>query len=611
MLTRAPHARAPRTQLPHLALARALPRARTRRDAKLHTGCACSNVNCPANSNSPVGSSDSSACACNAGYFGDAKAGCTKCPAGSYCPGGTEKKACPAWSSSDRGSSKLIDCVCNVGYMGTGVAGCSLCPVDSYCPGDGKVFQCTENANAKAGSAKCTCRDGWSEKKDGRCIRCPAGFYCPPEQDHQAMQCPANTQSPPGSIAQHNCKCLAGFENTAYEVKSNFFKVSAGDFAQVRDRCKQGGGEIASINTMREQMAALQVCSKCWIALAQRSPGSPWQNLDKHPVDFTAWALGKPDAAGMNYARACGASKDQACPAQQISTGYGAPAERAVDGNSNSNWGGASCTATNAVPAGRKQWWRVDMQQEIVVTSLVAAGRADCCEERTQGYTIFVGNEEPGNLEKNAVCVQDQPNLPKGGLVQTINCNSPVRGRYVYFVVPAGQVLTLCEVQVFGMPVTGGSLNVIYGFNDKLQSAQWDDFPASATFEGLCKKAAVPPTCTQISTPLLLGMNPGFITDFYYVGKDISDFPYDVVTTSVPNSEFVADQIPFYDDDQFNKLDKNVPPDRFAMTWTGMLGVEVGGTYTFTTESDDGSHLYVDGKMVVDNGGARAQYCQR
>jgi hypothetical protein len=446
MLTRAPSARALRTQLPHLALARALPRARTRRDAKCDPGCACSNVNCPANSNSPVGSSDSSACVCNAGYFGDAKAGCTKCPAGSYCPGGAEKKACPAMSSSDRGSSKLIECVCNVGYMGTGVEGCTVCPVDSYCPGGGKVFQCTDNANANAGSAKCTCRDGWSEKNDGTCIRCPMDFYCPPELDHQPMQCPANTESPPGSIAPHNCKCLAGFENAAYEVASNFFKVSSGDFAQVRDRCKQGGGEIASINTIREQIAALQVCSKCWIALAKGSPGSPWENLDNHPVDFTAWALGKPDTAN-------------------------------------------------------------------------------------------------------------------------------------------------------------GALNVIYDSNGNTQSAQWDDFPASAKFEGLCKKAAVPPTCTQISTPLLLGLNPGFITDFYYVGKDMSDFPYDVVATSVPNSESIADQIPFYDDEQFNKLDKNAPHDRFAGTWTGMLEVEDGGTYTFTTESDDGSHVYVDGKMVVDNGG--------
>ena len=154
-------------------------------------------------------------------------------------------------------------------------------------------------------------------------------------------------------------------------------------------------------------------------------------------------------AFGVNYARACGASKDQPCPAMQISTGHGGVAERAVDGSGEGHYDGASCTHTDGSPAGQKQWWRVDMQQEVVVTTLEIVGRADCCEDRTNGYSIFVGDEEPGNLEKNAVCVQDQPHLPKiGG--QTVTCTSPVRGRYVYFVIPPGGMLTLCEVEVFG-----------------------------------------------------------------------------------------------------------------------------------------------------------------
>ena len=154
-------------------------------------------------------------------------------------------------------------------------------------------------------------------------------------------------------------------------------------------------------------------------------------------------------AFGVNYARACGASKDQPCPAIQISTSHGGAAERAVDGNGKADYNGASCTHTDGSPAGQKQWWRVDMQQEVVVTTLEIVGRADCCEDRTNGYSVFVGDEEPGNLEKNAVCVQDQPHLPKiGG--QTVTCTSPVRGRYVYFVIPPGGFLTLCEVEVFG-----------------------------------------------------------------------------------------------------------------------------------------------------------------
>lgn len=37
--------------------------------------------------------------------------------------------------------------------------------------------------------------------------------------------------------------------------------------------------------------------------------------------------------------------------------------------------------------------------------------------------------------------------------------------------------------------------------------------------------------------------------------------------------------------------------------WTGKFRIETAGLYTFWTESDDGSRVYVDGTMVVANGG--------
>ena len=45
------------------------------------------------------------------------------------------------------------------------------------------------------------------------------------------------------------------------------------------------------------------------------------------------------------------------------------------------------------------------------------------------------------------------------------------------------------------------------------------------------------------------------------------------------------------------------PPDAFSARWSGYLYVDRGGTYTFATTSDDGSEVYVDGRLVVDNGG--------
>lgn len=44
----------------------------------------------------------------------------------------------------------------------------------------------------------------------------------------------------------------------------------------------------------------------------------------------------------------------------------------------------------------------------------------------------------------------------------------------------------------------------------------------------------------------------------------------------------------------------------FAARWTGKLRVETAGEYRFSLGSDDGSWLFIDGKPVVENGGAHA-----
>jgi len=41
----------------------------------------------------------------------------------------------------------------------------------------------------------------------------------------------------------------------------------------------------------------------------------------------------------------------------------------------------------------------------------------------------------------------------------------------------------------------------------------------------------------------------------------------------------------------------------FAAKWTGVLRAPKDGTYTLYLKSDDGSKLYLDGKLVVDNDG--------
>jgi hypothetical protein len=44
-------------------------------------------------------------------------------------------------------------------------------------------------------------------------------------------------------------------------------------------------------------------------------------------------------------------------------------------------------------------------------------------------------------------------------------------------------------------------------------------------------------------------------------------------------------------------------PDNFGLEFTGLLKVPADGLYTFHTRSDDGSRLYLDDRLVVENDG--------
>jgi len=48
---------------------------------------------------------------------------------------------------------------------------------------------------------------------------------------------------------------------------------------------------------------------------------------------------------------------------------------------------------------------------------------------------------------------------------------------------------------------------------------------------------------------------------------------------------------------------KNFPEECVAARWAGFICISAKGTYTFSTESNDGSRLWVAGVLVVDNGG--------
>jgi len=151
---------------------------------------------------------------------------CALCPAGSYCPGGTDGDGvdvqpllCPDLSTSTAGSGSILDCQCAPGYFHNGEV-CQLCVLDTYCPGNNVIIECPRMGF--------THQIGSSNRLDCHCL--PGHFRNPP-QDLENFNCSICTPndwcfnnllydcpdirmiSNSGSKSFQNCTCMDGFYN--------------------------------------------------------------------------------------------------------------------------------------------------------------------------------------------------------------------------------------------------------------------------------------------------------------------------------------------------------------------------------------------------------------
>lgn len=92
---------------------------------------------------------------------------------------------------------------------------------------------------------------------------------------------------------------------------------------------------------------------------------------------------------------------------------------------------------------------------------------------------------------------------------------------------------------------------------------------------------------------------PGLLGEYYDLGDSPRDFPSLVGRTPysrrIDRDVNIAPTAADFNDSGLAEL--------VAIRWSGLLRVETAGPYTFYLESDDGSRLHVDGKLVVNNGG--------
>ncbi|XP_070556510.1 uncharacterized protein [Ptychodera flava] len=116
--------------------------------------------------------------------------------------------------------------------------------------------------------------------------------------------------------------------------------------------------------------------------------------------------------------------------------------KRAIDGNTNSNYYGYSCSMTyhNYQP-----WWRVDLGKLHCISEIVITNRQDCCPERLKNAMVSLSDGY-----RTTQCGSTVNDLMAQEETLLFHCGSANIGRYVTVSIPnTHQYLTLCEVQIF------------------------------------------------------------------------------------------------------------------------------------------------------------------
>jgi len=133
----------------------------------------------------------------------------------------------------------------------------------------------------------------------------------------------------------------------------------------------------------------------------------------------------------------------------QSTTDGKAIAARAIDGNTNSDFKGGSCSSTQ--PRGYP-WWRADLTEAYQVNSVTVYNRGDCCGGRLNGFQVRVGAKTSWTGNPRCGEKAKRNTILPGGF-KKVECKGR-QGRFVHVVLlRRNVVLTLCEVKVVGRAV--------------------------------------------------------------------------------------------------------------------------------------------------------------
>jgi alpha-L-fucosidase 2 len=134
--------------------------------------------------------------------------------------------------------------------------------------------------------------------------------------------------------------------------------------------------------------------------------------------------------------------------ATQSSTDWSAPADRAVDGNTDGNFWNGSVTHTQVE---NQAWWHVDLGSVQTIGRIDVWNRTDCCGDALTNFYVFVSDQPFASTDltatQNQAGVWNYHNTGQGGTPTSIIVNRT--GRYIRVQLVGVERLSLAEVQVW------------------------------------------------------------------------------------------------------------------------------------------------------------------
>ena len=229
-----------------------------------------------------------------------------------------------------------------------------------------------------------------------------------------------------------------------------------------------------------------------------------------------------------------------ATQSSNLASGFSVDAPNALDGDMTGTEASGAMAHT-ALEA--NAWWELDLVTLHAIDSIRLWNRTDCCADRLSDFYVLVSDEPFVSASLPAARAQAGVTEHYVGAAVNGQIEIPVArtGRFIRVQRAGTAYLNLAEVQVFGEPPGAGTRGLVH----------YDYYRGA--FSNVPDFAAL--------TPARSGTVDGF-----HLSPALDDTNY-------------------------------------AIRFYGQLSIPAGGTWTFFTRSDDGSRLWIDGTLVVNNDG--------